>query len=106
MIHAAPAWMRVAFPSPGFFLNDPRVLVHVNGWCAYAGGFKSGFDLRFPVVPGPYLVVATLDALVRREKRYSVTATAGCAVEVWLEYSRMWGTFTDTPRIGYVPLGG
>jgi hypothetical protein len=102
---APSAWMRIVFPSPGFFLNDPRVIVHVNGWCAYHGSFKSGFDVRFPVVPGPHLVVVTLDTLVRREERYTVPAYAGHAVEVWLDYSRMWGSFTGTPRIGHVPLG-
>lgn len=97
--------MRIVFPGPGFFLNDPRVIVHVNGWCAYHGGFLSGFDVRFPVVPGPHLVIATLDALVRREKRYTVPAYAGYAVEVFLEYSRWWGTFTDAPRMVQVPVG-
>ena len=103
---AAPsAWMRIVFPSPGFFINDPRLTVLVNGWCAYDASFKSGFDVRFPVVPGPHLVMTRLDALVSREKRYSVVATHGYAVEVWLEYSRFWGNLTDAPRIVHVPLG-
>ena len=106
-MHGAPpsAWMRIAFPSPGFFLNDPRVVVHVNGWCAYHGSFKSGFDVRFPVVPGPHLVIAALEGIVRREKRYSIVAAPGYAVEVWLDYSRTWGNFTDPPRVASVPLG-
>jgi hypothetical protein len=106
-MHSAPpaAWMRIALPSPGFFLNDPRISITVNGWTAYAGSFRSGFDVRFPVVPGPYLIIATLHAIVTRDKRYSVTAAPGHAVEVWLDYSRIWGNFTDAPRIAYVPLG-
>jgi len=98
--------MRIALPPPGFFLNDPHITVTVNHWPAYAGGFRSGFDVRFPVVPGPYLVIATLHAVVTREKRYPVTAAAGYAVEVWLDYSRTWGNFTGTPRIVHLPLGG
>jgi hypothetical protein len=99
------AWMRIVFPAPGFFINDPRLTVLVNGWCAYDASFKSGFDVRFPVVPGPCLVMTRLDAgLVAREKRYNVVAQHGYAVEVWLEYSRFWGNLSDAPRIAYVPL--
>jgi hypothetical protein len=102
---APAAWMRIVFPPPGFFLNDPRFTVLVNGWCAYDAGFKSGFDVRFPVVPGPCLVQTRLDiGLISREKSYSVIASEGYAIEVFLEYSRFWGNLTDSPRIGYVPL--
>jgi hypothetical protein len=97
------AWMRIVFPSPGFFLNDPRLTVHVNGWCAYDGSFKTGFDVRFPVAPAHYLLIAQLHTLVPREKRFPVVAHPGHAVEVWLEYSRFWGNLAD-PRIAQVPL--
>ena len=80
--------------------------VTVNQWPAYVGSFRSGFDVRFPVVPGAYLVIAALHGVVTREKRYTVHATAGYAVEVWLEHSRTWGNFTSSPRIVHVPLGG
>jgi hypothetical protein len=98
--------MRIVFPSPGFFINDPRLTVLVNGWCAYDASFKSGFDVRFPVTPGPYLIVTRINALVSREKRYTVIAHEAHAVEIWLEYSRFWGNLTGTPRIVQVPLRG
>ena len=48
--------MRIIFPPPGFFVNDPLCTIHVNGWCAYSGSFVSGLDVRFPVVLGPITV--------------------------------------------------
>jgi hypothetical protein len=102
---APAAWMRIAFPKPGFFLVDVRVTVHVNGWRAYDGGFLQGFDVRFPVVPGPCAIATRIDAgLVARSRQYDVEARAGHAIEVWLDYSRLWGNFTDTPRLAWVPL--
>jgi hypothetical protein len=99
------AWMRIAFPKPGFFLVDVRVAIHVNGWSAYDGGFLQGFDVRFPAVPGPCVIDVLLDAgLVKRSRQYTVEARAGYAVEVWLEYSRFWGSFTKEPRVAYVPI--
>ncbi len=101
----AAAWMRIAFPKPGFFLVDVRVTVHVNGWCAYDGGFLQGFDVRFPATPGPCAIETRLDAgLVTRSRRYAVEARAGHCVEVWLAYSRFWGNFTAEPRIADVPI--
>jgi hypothetical protein len=98
--------MRIVFPPPGFFLNDPRVTIHVNGWCAYAGGFVSGIDVKFPVVPGPLTVTTRIEVLgMGREKVYSAMAVHGHALELMLEYSRMWGNFTGTPKQRHVPLG-
>jgi hypothetical protein len=109
--HAVPAppgtaWMRIAFPAPGIFVNDPRLTVLVNGWCAYDGSFKNGFDVRFPVTPGPHLIVTRINILgMGREKHYTVMATHGHATEVWLDYSRFWGNFTGSPRLASVALG-
>jgi hypothetical protein len=98
--------MRIVFPKPGFFLTDVHVTVHVNGWCAYDGGFLQGFDVRFPVYPGPCAIAVRLDAgFVTRNRQYAVEARAGHAVEVWLDYSRFWGNFTSQPRVQLVPLG-
>lgn len=97
--------MRISFPPPGFFVNDPHVTIHVNGWCAYTGSFRSGFDVRFPVVPGLLTVTTRIDVLgIGRNKVYSITAAHGQAVEVALEYSRMWGNFTGAPAVRHVPL--
>ena len=99
------AWMRISFASPGFFVNDPTLTIHVNGWCAYAGSFRSGFDVRFPVVPGPLAIMTRIDVLgMGRTKTYNVIATHGHAVEVVLDYSRLWGNFTGTPAVRQVPL--
>jgi hypothetical protein len=98
--------MRIVFPPPGFFVNDPRVTIHVNGWCAYAGGFASGIDVKFPVVPGALTVTTRIEVLgIGREKVYSTMAVHGHALELMLEYSRMWGNFTGTPKQRQVPLG-
>lgn len=103
---APSAWMRISFPPPGFFVNDPTVTIHVNGWCAYAGSFRSGFDMRFPVVPGPLTVATRIDVLgIGRNKTYNVMAKHGHAVEVTLDYSRMWGNFTGSPAVRHVALG-
>jgi hypothetical protein len=97
--------MRIAFPRPGFFLVDVHVTVHVNGWCAYDGGFVQGFDVRFPVHPGHCAIVTRIDAgIVTRSREYAVEARAGHAVEVHLGYSRMWGNFTSSPRVVLLPL--
>jgi hypothetical protein len=98
--------MRIALARPGFFLVDVRVAVHVNGWCAYEGGFLEGFDVRFPVHPGPCAIATRLDlGIASRSKQYCVEARAGHGVEVWLEYSRFWGNFTGSPRVAYLPVG-
>jgi hypothetical protein len=98
--------MRIVFPKPGFFIADVRVTVHVNGWCAYDGGFLQGFDVRFPVVPGPCVIEMRIDAgLLTRSRQYVVEGRAGFAVEVFVEYSRFWGNFAKEPRLQHVPLG-
>ncbi len=109
-MYAAPpspsAWMRIIFAPPGFFVNDPLVTIQVNGWTAYAGSFVSGLDVRFPVVPGPLTVKTRIEVLgIGREKVYPAMAVHGHALDLVLEYSRMWGNFTSTPKQRQVALG-
>ena len=97
--------MRIIFPPPGFFVNDPRLTIHVNGWCAYAGSFRTGLDVGFPAVPGALTIVTRIDVLgLGREKVYSLLATERRALELTLEYSRFWGNFAASPRVRFVPL--
>jgi hypothetical protein len=107
-VNAAPAaWMRIVFAPPGFFLNDPLLTIHVNGWQAYAGSFARGLDVRFPVVPGPLAVRTRIEVLgIGRDKTYAAMAVHGHALEMVLEYSRLWGNFTSVPQQRQVPLGG
>ena len=98
--------MRIIFPPPGFFVNDPLCTIHVNGWCAYSGSFVSGIDVRFPVVPGPLTIKTRIEVLgIGREKVYAAMAVHGHALELVLDYSRMWGNFTGDPKQRQVPLG-
>ncbi len=70
------------------------------------GGFLQGFDVRFPVHPGRCTVDVRLEmGPIARTRQYALDAAAGEALEVRLEYSRMWGNFTASPRIDRVRIG-
>jgi hypothetical protein len=98
--------MRITFPPPGFFINDPRLTVLVNGWSAHDGSFKSGFDVRFPVIPG-YLTVQTRIAVLGmgRERAYQMLVNPGWGLELRLDYSRFTGNFAELPAVRQVPPG-
>ena len=92
--------LTVAFPKPGFFLDDCRLTVWLNGHPIYDGSFRSGFETTFPVQPGTHaLGVRLTTPIFNREKNYAVTVDVANGYRVELEYSRLWGNFTGSPRI-------
>lgn len=93
--------LRVHFASPGFFLNDPRLVVSLADRKIYDGSFKSGFDVEVEVPPGAHIVETRIlgvmgDARVQRID-LPLTAEGGYrdvpAVEAELSYSRVTGNF-------------
>lgn len=94
--------VRLYFPAPGFFLNDPRLVIQLDGRTVYDGSFKSGFDVSVEVQPGPHVVETAIHApiggLARTQKiELALDADGGYrgipAVDARLEYSRMTGNF-------------
>jgi hypothetical protein len=101
-----PSYLRVVFPAPGFFLADADVALVVNGQTTWRGSFKQGFDWWAETPPGTYVVVAQIAAPLgfTRSKTYTVTVQPSRTTIVVLEYSRMWGNFTERPaRVDVVP---
>jgi hypothetical protein len=92
--------LTIAFASPGFFLNDPRLSVWFDGHVIYDGSFVSGFETAFSAAPGNHLLAVRLTTpLFNREKQYPLAIQPANGVHVLLEYSRFWGNFTGSPRI-------
>jgi hypothetical protein len=93
--------LRLHFPPPGFFLNDPRLTVALDGRTVYDGSFKSGFDVEAEVQPGALTLetaVAMGPGMARKQRiPIDLTPEAGYrdtpAVAVRLEYSRFFGNF-------------
>lgn len=75
----------------------------VNGAPVYQGGFMQGILVDVPMMEGQHWVDAVISGPVDRTKRYSVTVRPGCVTQVELAYSRMWGNFTGSPKISYLP---
>lgn len=100
---APPSFLRVIFPPPGFFLNDPTCALDVSGRCVVRGSFRQGFDWWAEVWPGVYPLDVRIETpLVSRSKTYTVSVQQGLVTRVELSYSRMWGNFTDAPRVTFV----
>jgi hypothetical protein len=92
--------LRIAFPPPGFFLADARLVILLNAHVVYAGSFKQGVELSIPVAPGEHVVSTRIeiDALTRT-RDYPITIPPGEAFSVILSYSRFWGNFTKKPTV-------
>ncbi len=93
-----PSYLRIIFPKPGFFLNDPRVTLAINGRAAGEHSFLAGLDWWTPMPPGFHYVELSITALVTRSRMYSIEVRAGHSTEVLVEYSRMWGSFGSAPK--------
>jgi hypothetical protein len=92
--------LRIAFPPPGFFLVDARLVITVDGVQVYDGSFKQGVDLLVPVAPGPHdveTVIAT--GGITRRRHYTITMVPGRGATLSLDYSRFWGNFASKPKI-------
>lgn len=93
--------LRVCFASPGFFLNDPRLVVSLADRKIYDGSFKAGFDVEVEVPPGEHFVETKImgpmgSARVQRIG-LPLTPEGGYrdvpAVVAELSYSRVTGNF-------------
>lgn len=91
----------IRFAPPGFFLNDPRLVVTLGGRTLYDGSFKSGFHVSVDVEPGHHVLetrIEVMGGIARtQETPLVLDASAGYrdlpALEVLLEYSRWTGNF-------------
>ncbi len=91
--------VRLVFPRPGFFLNDVRALLTLDGALVYDGGFLAGIDVVVEATPGPHKLESVLDlGLFKRRRAWDVEVPAtGC--DVGIVYSRFWGNFSKKVTI-------
>lgn len=94
--------LRVSFPAPGFFVNNPRIEIRLGVLVLYEGSFTSGFDVSVDVSPGHHVLETAIFAPVgnvakRQRIELPLHAEGGYRgipeVHAKLEYSRMWGNF-------------
>jgi len=93
--------LRVHFPAPGFFLNDPRLVVSLADRTLYDGSFTAGFDVTVEVPAGAHVLETRIlgpmgTARVQRIE-LPLDAQGGYpdipAAEALLVYSRISGNF-------------
>lgn len=109
-----PSYLRIIFPKPGFFINDPRVRLTIDGRVACEQSFLQGFDWWTPIAPGFHYVELAIVTLITRSRMYSIEVRWGCSTEVVVGYSRLlvrrgplpvWGNFGSSPEsIFFRPL--
>lgn len=92
--------LHLRFPPPGFFLNDPRLLVRLDDRTLYDGSFRAGFDVSIEVQPGVHVLETSihLAGTVARPQRIELPLDATGYRDVpvvhgTLEYSRLSGNF-------------
>lgn len=92
--------LRIAFPPPGFFLVDARLVIVVDAIVVYDGSFKQGVDLMVPVAPGPHGVETVIETGgITRRRHYAIAVAAGRGSTLALDYSRFWGNFASKPKV-------
>jgi hypothetical protein len=102
--------LRIRFDDPGWFANDPRLGITVDGASVYDGAFTGGVVASVDVPPGTHRIATSISILpgLARRQEYTVDVPAGGyredarGIEVRLSYSRLAGNFkrtTDTRRI-------
>lgn len=92
--------LHLRFPAPGFFLNDPRLVVTLDQRTLYDGSFKNGFDVSLDVDPGTHLLETAIHLGGIARKQQIPLALDGAngyrdvpVVHGTLEYSRLTGNF-------------
>ncbi|MEM9189817.1 MAG: hypothetical protein AAGF12_11615 [Myxococcota bacterium] len=96
--------LSVHFDPPGFFLNDPRLVVKVEGQVVHDGSFRRGFTASAPLASDRTVIETSLEVgTLRRRRRIEVDLAAlrpdgyrestEVLYEARLEYSRFWGNF-------------
>jgi len=98
--------LRILFVAPGFFLEDTRMSVLLDGLPVYQGSFTSGMDVCGAVQPGTHRVdtVIGLPAGLSRNRSYAIEVPPGPGLTVLLAYSRLWGSFSRRPKIEPWPV--
>lgn len=99
----------VRFDCPGFFLNDPRLVVRFDEQVVHDGSFKGGVRAPVEVEPGQHMIeTAIYVGSLPRTKRIPVWLDAdlgsgeyreAAGVEVVLSYSRLWGNFASKAQL-------
>jgi hypothetical protein len=92
--------LTVTFPRPGFFINDARVTVELNGQQWFDGSFLNGFEGSTAVQPGNHVLDLAIEfGPLRRKRRYTIPVPPARGLTVALAYSRLWGNFTKKPLL-------
>lgn len=95
------AVLRVVFEKPGWFANDPRVVVTLDDRTLHDGSFVSGFETTVELDAGPHRLSTAIhvgafrrsrvyDVVLGDERGYREGRTHWVAR---LSYSRFWGNF-------------
>lgn len=103
---AATSFLRIVFPPPGFFIGDTRVEIAVNGGVVFVASFLQGFDWWAPMPPGVHVVETRILSPIglARKKSYRLEVRPDLVTVAVLDYSRMWGNMTDSPKsVTFVP---
>lgn len=92
--------LHLRFPRPGFFLNDPRLVVTLDQRTLYDGGMLSGFDVSLELAPGVHVLTTAIHLIgsIARTQRIELPLDEGRYRDVpvvhgTLEYSRLTGNF-------------
>lgn len=105
--------LRVRFDPPGWFANDPRVVVMLDGEPLVDGSFVRGFECAREVAPGRHTLTTAvhLTTTLARRREYTIDVPAPAAdrehapgLEARLRYSRLWGNFDK--RLDLVRVDG
>ncbi len=99
--------VQLEFPAPGFFLNDPRLVVTLDERTLYDGSFRSGFRVSVDLQPGMHLLETMIHfaGSTPRQQRIELPldSTNGYrdvpVVHGTLEYSRLSGNFKNRVSI-------
>src|SRR5262245_55776354 len=96
--------LRIRFDDPGWFANDPRLLITVDGINVYDGRFRGGVNASIDVGPGTHRIETAVELLpgiaTKREFTVEMPSDAyrqdGRGIEALLSYSRFSGNFDRT----------
>src|SRR4051812_45799634 len=102
--------LRIRFDGPGWFANDPRLAITVDGTSAYEGAFRGGVITSIEVPSSKHRIgtsIALVGGVARRQEIEVEIPGGGYredgrGIEVLLSYSRLAGNFkrtVDTRRI-------
>ena len=96
--------LRIRFDDPGWFTNDPRLVITVDGRPVYQGSFRGGMTASIDVPPGPHRIETAIEIIpgIARRQEYTVEVPSdayrqsAAGVEARLKYSRIRGNFAGS----------